>query len=105
MQVIHPSALPTSITYIEVATTGNAPAQMWANTEATTTTAKPCIRDFSELVNKEVPEAFAKLVPLKELKRRLSEVVRVKPRFREEAPIMYRLEEQRRAAFAQPQLG
>lgn len=84
----HPSSTGHVPTHFEVATTG-----------------KPCIRDYAELVTKEVPEAYAMLAPLPELERRLTEVVRVKPRFQEEAPLYLRIEKQRRAAFQQPTLS
>lgn len=97
-----PSGMPATTTFLEVATTADAPAQMWANTEATTTAAaKPCLRDYAELVTKVVPEAIAQLVPLCELDRRLNEVVRAHPRFAEEAPIYRRAEAARRAAYQQ----
>ena len=71
---------------------------------STTSTAKPSITDYSELVTTKVPEAIAQLVPLTELKRRLHEVVRKDKRFAEEAPIYYQVEEKRRAALAGPHL-
>ncbi|TGE22796.1 hypothetical protein [Hymenobacter metallicola] len=64
-----------------------------------TSTGKPCIRDYSELVTKIVPEPVAQLVPLPELRRRLSEVVRKDKRYAEEAPIYLQNETNRRAAF------
>ncbi|TGE29706.1 hypothetical protein [Hymenobacter metallicola] len=68
-------------------------------TTTPTPTAKPCIRDYSELVTTVVPEAFAKLVPLEELQRRLSEVAREKPHLAEETPLYLKNETRRRAAF------
>lgn len=66
--------------------------------------AKPCIRDYSQLVTTVVPEAVAALVPLPEFARRLKEVVRKDARFAEEAPIYYRNEVARREAYAQPHI-
>lgn len=66
--------------------------------------AKPCIRDYSELVTTIIPEPFAKLVPLSELKRRCDEVARTQPRFAEELPIFYDYEVARRESFTAPHI-
>ena len=59
--------------------------------------AKPCIRDFAELVARHLPCVVVKLVSLDELHRRAAEITAEHPRFREEVPLVLALEMRRRA--------
>ena len=65
----------------------------------------PCIRDYSELITKVIPEPVYTLVPMEELERRGAEVVRIHPRFAQEMPVLIKGEKKRRAALAGPQLS
>ncbi|UOR06273.1 hypothetical protein MUN82_04055 [Hymenobacter aerilatus] len=78
------------------------PATTYMQVAAPTPAGKPCIRDYSELVTRVIPEPLAQLVPLPELARRCDEVARTQPRFREETPILLAAETRRRAVLANP---
>ena len=57
---------------------------------------KPCLRDFHHLTTTLLPAPLVALVPLPELARRCQEINATHPQYREETPLVLRLETQRR---------
>lgn len=69
---------------------------MHLNTDPVQPARKPCIRDFHNLTTTLLPAALVALVPLPELARRCQEIDATHPHYREETPLVLRLEAQRR---------
>jgi hypothetical protein len=57
---------------------------------------KPCIRDLHQLTTTLLPADLVKLIPLKQLKRRVQEINATHPHFQEETPLVLTWETQRR---------
>ena len=66
----------------------------------TSTLGNPSILDYNELITSVIPEPIIKLVPLAELERRCEEVNQTMPRFREETPVLLKIEKKRRELLA-----
>ncbi|MBO2009206.1 hypothetical protein [Hymenobacter negativus] len=67
------------------------------------TPARPCMRDMADLTARLRPVAeILKAVPMKQVRRRLREIVTEEPRFAEEAPLVIAHEENRRRRLANP---
>lgn len=75
---------------------------MYLNTTPTAPKA-PCLRDYAELMKLLKPAAeILKAVPMKHVRRYLSEIVAEKPHLTEEAPIVVEAERKRRLRYSRP---
>ncbi len=73
---------------------------MHLNTDPIAPARKPCWRDLHRLTSTLLMPALVQLVPLKELRRRIREIDATHPQYREETPLVYRYEVDRRARLS-----